>query len=94
MKHSKILNLLLVVAFITLFSCAGVPAVKPEIKKKTFSIVIEEDENLTTLGRQWYVSNVCFIKLKEYPKCLQHEVRHCIEGNWHEGYETDEDCFH
>lgn len=65
----------------------------PKIDRKTFSVVVEEDPNMTTLGRQWYVSDVCFIKLKKYPICLQHEIRHCIEGNWHKGRETDEDCY-
>lgn len=57
------------------------------------NIVIEEDPSLNTLGRQQTVGGVCFIKLKKYPICLQHEVRHCIEGNFHEGKPSDEDCF-
>lgn len=36
--------------------------------------------------------NTCVIYLRSYPQCLAHEVRHCFEGNWHEGRHTDEDC--
>ena len=37
----------------------------------------------------------CDVKLleEEYPRCLQHEIRHCLEGNFHEGYRSYEDCF-
>jgi len=75
---------------IVLSGCVAID--NPKIGRKTFSVVVEEDSTMTTLGRQWYVSDICFIKLKEYPICLQHEIRHCIEGNWHKGRETDEDC--
>ena len=37
---------------------------------------------------------VCYIHMprNKYPRCLQHEVRHCIEGNWHKGRVSTEDC--
>lgn len=67
----------------------------PEVNfdKYISDVVIEEDKTLPTLGRQQTVGGVCFIKLKQYPICLQHEIRHCIEGNWHQGYESNDDCF-
>ena len=64
-----------------------------KLQKYTSTIVIEEDAELETLGRQQTVGGICFIKLKKYPTCLQHEVRHCIEGNFHEGRKSDEDCY-
>ena len=64
-----------------------------KLQKYTSTIVIEEDTELETLGRQQTVGGICFIKLKKYPTCLQHEVRHCIEGNFHEGRKSDEDCY-
>ena len=64
-----------------------------EFDKFNSRVVIEEDSTLDVLGRQQTVGGVCFIKLKKYPMCLQHEIRHCIEGNWHEGYKSDADCF-
>lgn len=36
--------------------------------------------------------NQCKIYLRSYPQCLKHEIRHCFEGNWHQGRETDKDC--
>lgn len=37
-------------------------------------------------------NKTCKIILRKYPQCLLHEVRHCIEGNWHEGKESHDDC--
>lgn len=39
-----------------------------------------------------YSDGKCIIYLRQYPQCLAHEVRHCLEGNWHEGRHTDEGC--
>ena len=36
---------------------------------------------------------ICVVNLREYPKCLLHEIRHCIEGEWHpRDTPNDEDC--
>jgi len=36
---------------------------------------------------------LCVINLRKYPRCLLHEVRHCIEGDWHDpDVPNDEDC--
>ena len=46
---------------------------------------------------EWNVEQTeCTVTLikDEYPRCLQHEVRHCIEGHWHpEEQDNSEDCF-
>ena len=34
----------------------------------------------------------CDIRLKKYPKCLLHEIRHCFEGDFHPNESSDEDC--
>lgn len=57
------------------------------------NIIIEEDPDLKTLGTHQEVGGVHFIKLKEYPICLLHEIRHATEGDWHKGRESDEDCY-
>ena len=46
------------------------------------------------LGRANFYPDLdtCIIALRRYPECLLHEIRHCIEGQWHPGRETDEDC--
>lgn len=49
--------------------------------------------NQSTLAyAEIYPDNICIIYLRKYPQCLAHEVRHCYEGNWHEGRHTDEGC--
>lgn len=39
-------------------------------------------------------NDVCILQIlrDRYPYCLQHEIRHAIEGNWHAHRETLEDC--
>ena len=36
--------------------------------------------------------NTCVITLREYPVCLLHEIRHCLEGQWHPGRTSNEAC--
>lgn len=95
MKNIIITTILSTICLI-ITGCQEPPPKKERIPfdKYVSNIVIEEDVNLPTLGRQYTLGGVCFIKLREYPMCLQHEVRHCIEGNFHEGKKSDEDCFH
>lgn len=45
------------------------------------------------LGTADIQGDECIIRLKQYPKCLAHEVRHCYEGNWHHGEENDDWCY-
>lgn len=70
----------------------------PEIKRAPFILSVKEEPNLSpgVPGTATFVegSNVCLIKLREYPRCLLHEVRHCIEGEWHRrDVPNGEDCW-
>lgn len=64
-----------------------------QFEKFNANIIIEEDPNLKTLGTHQRVGGVHFIKLKKYPICLLHEIRHATEGEWHKGRDSDEDCY-
>ena len=37
----------------------------------------------------------CHVRLlrSAYPRCLQHEIRHCFEGPFHGNHASSEDCF-
>lgn len=48
--------------------------------------------NHNILGTADIQGNKCIIHLRKYPHCLAHEVRHCFEGNWHQGEDNDEWC--
>ena len=38
-------------------------------------------------------SRMCVVNLRKYPRCLLHEIRHCIEGHWHDpDVPNSEDC--
>ena len=62
------------------------------LERKTVKITVVEVKQLPTLGRAAWAKDTCFIALREYPKCLQHEMRHCLEGKWH-GDTKNDDCF-
>lgn len=63
------------------------------LQTPVFSVVVQKVPDLPVQGTQEYIGGRCVIKLRKYPVCLQHEIRHCIEGDWHEGVSTTEDCF-
>ena len=64
------------------------------LERKTVTVTVVEVKGLPTLGRaSWSNNGTCFIALREYPKCLQHEMRHCLEGKWHGDTKNDDDCF-
>jgi hypothetical protein len=64
------------------------------IERKTVTVTVVEVKGLPTLGRaSWGNNGMCFIALREYPKCLQHEMRHCLEGKWHDEKPNDEGCY-
>lgn len=62
------------------------------LERKTVKITVVEVKQLPTLGRAAWTGDTCFIALREYPKCLQHEMRHCLEGKWHGDTPSDSDC--
>ena len=53
-----------------------------------------DHDNPRILGTAIYLPtiNTCIITLRKYPACLLHEIRHCFEGQWHPGRDSDEDC--
>jgi hypothetical protein len=68
----------------------------PKILRSAFTLSITESDNLppNTLGTAVYHPslNACIITLRKYPQCLLHEIRHCIEGDWHGDLPNTEDC--
>ena len=73
-----------------------------EMKHTDFHLVVQQEDVVMVEGVKVGASSLssadgttCWVTLTrgEYPRCLQHEVRHCIEGNFHEGYSSYEDCF-
>lgn len=74
----------------------GCSAFEPQqtykIERKTVKVTVIEIKQLPTLGRAAWTGETCFIALREYPKCLQHEMRHCLEGQWHGSAPNGSDC--
>ncbi len=87
----KIIPLLL----LTLSLCASCSLfeAKPKLMQTEFRLVFRFDENPmpddsgAAASAAW-VDGHCIIRMRpEYytHRCLGHELRHCLEGNWHEG---------
>ena len=74
---------------LSLAGCDAEPAV---IAQDKFRVQLRVVPSLETRGLAVWQEGECQILLREYPECLLHEVRHCIEGDWHKGRETDWDC--
>ncbi len=43
-------------------------------------------------GLATWSDDICLVRLRAYPRCLGHEIRHCFEGDWHSGRMSYEDC--
>ena len=87
--------------FVTLSLLAGCSSPKPVLLRNISAITIIETNHFTTpqssregeiLGEATIKGATCVIRLKKYPQCLLHEVRHCFEGNWHPKTESEKDC--
>lgn len=65
----------------------------PEPKPMLIEVRKLEGGDFNVLGIAEIVGSTCTIYIRRYPQCLLHEVRHCFEGNWHEGKKSDEDCY-
>ena len=70
---------------------------KPQIVYPQFQFVIVESSNGLKPDEQGMATifpnmKVCAVQLKTYPRCLLHEVRHCIEGKWHGDEKNGDDC--
>lgn len=51
-------------------------------KIETITIKVKPDMRLIN-GLAIRVGKACVITLKQYPICLNHELKHCFEDHWH-----------
>jgi hypothetical protein len=76
------------------------PAKPPKIVNSRFILVIQETPELPMQhpGKAMMYDfgpardKMCVIDLRRYPVCLLHEIRHCIEGDWHGAFPNGDDC--
>lgn len=82
-----------------LLGCSTFETPPPARYRNKVTIIVVENKNLPQNSRyiqqgssmSFKDSDVCVIQLRNYPEYLGHEVRHCLEGNWHEGRKNGED---
>jgi len=91
------MRLTVVFIALALIGCSSTP--EPTVIDKEFNFRLLLVEQPTNKGKQvaaWSVWDAvtCIVILKksEYPRCLLHEIRHCIEHQWHKNKTTTEDC--
>jgi hypothetical protein len=90
MLPSRVVGLVLLLALKGCAAGTGEPEYK--IQQKEFTLKIVEAPNLGNPGFARWRGGYCEIYLKKYPVCLKHEIRHCIEGHWHDSRPNGEDC--
>ena len=78
---------------VLLTACTFFDAPRPVLERTASIINVKIDPALPTLGHAQWVGQLCTITLREYPVCLQHEVRHCLEGEWHRATPNNDDCW-
>lgn len=83
----KIFSLLLLLA-----GCASEATIN-DVVNRTVNITVIENPLIEPDGLAFIGGDTCTIILKRYPKCLKHEIRHCLEGQWHGENESSEDCY-
>lgn len=92
--------LMLCLGLFALLGCDSSTVDTDKVRTDTFKIKVNLQDRViykgqTVSGLAVWKDDWCIIALPEdeYPGCLEHEVRHCLEGNFHEGYKSDEGCY-
>ena len=75
--------------------CATTHNIQTDNVDIKFTIVDELPNRALATALFDFHNNICLVKIRRdvYPYCIVHEIRHCVEGNWHEGVSTTYDCF-
>ena len=82
-------------AVLVLSGCEVFDATQPVIGRNVFTVSVEEGDlptNVNGMATYYEKLGVCAIVLRKYPTCLAHEMRHCVEGAWHDERPNSEDC--
>ena len=93
---NRIPVLIFMAAVLGLSACAAFSPEPYTLKRNVSTITVKVDPMLGfqatgqngllpsgVLETATVVGDKCFIVIREYPVCLAHAVRHCLEGEWH-----------
>ena len=95
------MNSLLALLSVALAGCASAPVTPTAPTRSAVSITVIEAPELLRAGERGRayiqmadgVPYACRVVLRKYPQCLQHEIRHCLEGDWHKSQpHNTQDC--
>lgn len=85
--------------FVLLTGCEQNTGDPDKVRTDTFKVTVKLTDEVVYKGERVsglaiWKDDWCIIQLPkdEYPRCLAHEMRHCLEGDFHEGYRSYEDC--
>lgn len=82
----------MIVLMSLLTGCASGATIN-DVVNRTVKITVIENPLIEQEGLAFIGGDTCTIILKRYPKCLKHEIRHCLEGQWHGENESSQDCY-
>lgn len=77
---------IMLISILLLSGCSMFNAnIHPAYDSSEIKIRVLESPELSdgVLGYSVRSEETCIIVLKQYPTCLLHELRHCLEGPWH-----------
>jgi len=106
-RHAALLTAVaaLAIAILALAGCAAFDRPEYQMQRTAVHIQVSEVPFGMTVGADGRIrepagsyvmlsNGTCLIMLRQYPICLAHEVRHCLEGHFHSGEEhNSDDCF-
>lgn len=84
-----------IAAALLLSGCAMFDGPVPIREAMTVRITLTDSLPPDYNGYATWAGDQCDIVLRRstYPRCMQHEVRHCFEGDFHRNAPSSEDCF-
>ena len=88
--------LLVILMMVGLHGCSTFDPPPVSFVRKQATVEIIENANFkdpNVQGMTICINDKCTILLRDYPKCLNHEMRHVFEGDWHKGYNTTNWCY-
>lgn len=86
------MNKITLIMLMLIVGCSTEPTFK-DVTNPIVNIVISENPLMQQEGLAYINGGECKIVLKRYPKCLKHELRHCLEGDWHGKKDSIVDCY-
>jgi hypothetical protein len=76
-------------ALLLILSLSACTTLEPKLDRVEATIIIRDEVEyggLDVCGFAAWIEDQCIIVIKReyYPDCIEHEIRHCFEGQYHD----------